>query len=281
MQTDRTPGPISRYLELGVRVHWDDFPQITTVVLLFYLPLASLALLLQPSLQSLLRPEAGDTLILIPRMLLAQVLLRLVQLFIFILLILRLDAQRRGQGDAWDLSETCSRIWQVARVDLAYAFGLQGLAVLVLWISTGAMGLLLGEGPLVLPAALSITAFAVLSPAIRYYFCTFAALLHRDGFRAAFQRSSMASSGAEKLIVLLVLTYLLVWFIIWQLVHGLFGGGVGGQLFLHGGVMLTSVSYFYAAYGLYLDLTPPLPGEGEVGAADEVGKPAPLPPVEG
>jgi hypothetical protein len=275
MQSERAPGPLSRYLELGVRIHWDDFPQISTVVLLLYLPLVFLILLLHPSLQSLLRPGGEDTFILLPRMVLAQALLRVLQLFIFILLILRLDAQRRGAGEAWDLAETFSRLWTVARVDLAYAFGLQALAVLTLWVATWVMGLFFGEGALILPAALSVTAFVVLSPAIRYYFCGFAALLHRDGFRASFQRSSEATAGAEKLVALLVLTYLLVWFIVWQVVHGLFGGTMTGQLILHAGVMLTSVSYFFAGYSLYLDLTPPLPGEGEEGQA------APLPPAEG
>lgn len=276
MQADRAPGPLSRYLELGVRIHLADFPQISVVVLLFYLPLAYLALLLHPPLQSLLRPGGGDALVLVPRMLIAQALLRTVQLFIFILLVLRLDAQRRGGGDAWDLAETLGRLWRVARVDLAYAFGLQALAMLVLWLSMGVMGFLLGSGPLVFPAALSVTAFAVISPAIRFYFCAFAALLHGDGFKASFRRSSAASSGAEKQVALLVLTYLLVWFILWQIVHGVFGGSLVGQLFLHGGVMLTSVSYFFAGYGLYLDVAPPLPGEPQA-----EGGALPLPPGEG
>ena len=261
MQADRAPGPLSRYLELGVRVHLDDFPQTSLVVLLIYLPLAYLVLLLHPPLQSIIRSGSGDALFLIPRMLIAQGLLRLVQLFIFILLILRLDAQRRGSGDTWDVAETLGRLWRVARVDLAYAFGLQALAILVLWLSMGVAGLLLGNGPLVFPAALSVTAFAVIAPAIRFYFCSLAALLHGDGFRAAFRRSSAASAGAERQIALLVLTYVLVWFFIWQIAHKIFGVGDLGQLFLHGGVMLTSISYFFAGYGLYLDLTPPLPGE--------------------
>jgi len=278
MQTGRAPAPVSRYLELGVRIHWDEFSQITAVVLLLYLPLAFLALLLQPSLQSILRPGAGDALVLVPRMLLAQLLLRLMQTFLFILLILRLDAQRRGGGDAWDLSEASSRLWQVARVDLAYAFGLQGLAVLTLWVSAGALSFLLGDGPLIFPASIAITAFAVLPPAIRYYFCAFAALLHRDGFRAAFRRSAAASAGAEKPVVLLVLAYLGAWFVLWQLVHGLFGGTGFGQLILQAGIMVTSVSYFFAGYNLYLDLAPPLPGEGGEGAAGEAGRALPLPP---
>ncbi|OGL60919.1 MAG: hypothetical protein A3J27_09675 [Candidatus Tectomicrobia bacterium RIFCSPLOWO2_12_FULL_69_37] len=273
MQADRAPGPLSRYLELGVRIHLDDFPQISVVVLLFYLPLAYLALLLHPPLQALLRPGGGDLLILVPRMLIAQAMLRMAQLFVFILLVLRLDAQRRSRGDAWDLAETLGRLWRVARVDLAYAFGLQALAILVLWLSMGVLGFFLGSGPLIFPAALAVTAFAVITPAIRFYFCAFASLLHGDGFRAAFQRSSRAAPGAERLISLLVLTYLLVWFVIWQVAHGIFGGGVLGQLFLHAGVMLTSVSYFFAAYGLYLDLTPPLPGE-----AQPEGGALPLPP---
>ncbi|MBI1725065.1 MAG: hypothetical protein HYR52_05460, partial [Candidatus Tectomicrobia bacterium] len=203
----------------------------------------------------------GDALVLVPRMLIAQALHRTVQLFIFSLLVLSLDAPRRGGGDAWDLAD---------------AFGLQAQAMLVLWLRMGVMGFLLGSGPLVFPAALSVTAFAVISPAIRFYFCAFAALLHGDGFKASFQRSSAASSGAEKQVALLVLTYLLVWFILWQIVHGVFGGSLVGQLFLHGGVMLTSVSYFFAGYGLYLDVAPPLPGEPQA-----EGGALPLPPGEG
>ena len=273
MQDQRTPGPLSRYLELGFRIHWEEFPQVSAVALLVYLPLAYVALWLHPPLQSVLRP-GGDALVLIPRMLLAQGVLRVIQLFVFILLILRLDNQRRGGGDVWDLAEAFSRLGRVARVDLAYAFGLQAVAVLVLWAGLGLGAALFGEGGLTMPLAFALTAFAVIAPAIRFYFCAYAALLHGDGFRASFRRSSAATAGAERLVAMLVVTYLLVWFAIWQVVFGVFGGSLLGQFVLHAGIMLTSVSYFYAAYSLYLDLTPPLPGEREE-------KPRPLPPPPG
>src|SRR3989338_2797915 len=136
----------------------------------------------------------------------------------------------------------------------------------------GVLGFFLGSGPLIFPAALAVTAFAVITPAIRFYFCAFASLLHGDGFRAAFQRSSRAAPGAERLISLLVLTYLLVWFVIWQVAHGIFGGGVLGQLFLRAGPPPPRPPAPPARRGAAGGATPPPPPGG---------RPPPPPPPPG
>jgi len=242
-------------LEFGIRIHLEDFSQTTAVVLSLYLPLAVLALSLHPPVRALMNP-AGGAVSLISQMLFAQLLLRLVQVFVFVLLILRLEAHRNQEGNVWDLAEALSQLGRVARVDLAYAFGLQILAILIFWLSLTVASLLFGEGPLSLPFAFSLTAFLVIAPAVRFYFCSLAALLHGDGFAASFRRAGEVSAGGERQIVLLVLLYLLVWFAVWQIVHGFFGAGLFGQLILQAAIMVTSISYFFAGYRLYFDLVP-------------------------
>lgn len=276
MADEKALRPLSRYLEFGVKRHLEDFLQVTVTVLLIYLPFALVALFLHPSMRSLVKSGA-QTFSVLPRMVAAQVLLRLLQVFVFILLILRLEARRKGEENVWDLAEAFSRMRQVAPVDLAYAFGLQLLAVLLLWLSLTVAGALLGESPLSLPLAFTITAFSVLAPAVRYYFCSLTALLYGEGFLASFQRAGALSAGGERLIVLLVLTYLFVWFMFWQVLLGMFGTGFFGQFLVHAAIMVSSVSYFFAGYGLFMDLVPGASSGGR-GGGDGAGT---LPPGAG
>lgn len=282
MAEDRSLRPLKSYLEFGYRLHVEEFSQITAAVLLVYLPVAALALLLHPPVRAFLEP-ADVSLALIPKMLVAQVLLRLGQVFVFIVLILHVEARRKGEDGVWDVAEAAARFKLVTAVDFAYAFGLQLLAVVTLWGSLTVTGAFLGRSPLALPLAFSATAFLVIAPAVRFYFCSMSALLERRGFAASFQAAARISAGAERTIVALTMFYLLAWFLLWQVIYSAFGGGFLGQLMLQAAVMVVSVSYFLAGYAIFLDLTPRSirsGGESSNGTPAEADEDAYTPPEE-
>ena len=246
-------GPLSRYIEYGVRNHAADFVQITRLFIAIYVPISMIALSLHPSIKSLIEPGA-NLMLLFPLMIASQLILRVLQVFLFVLLILRVESQRVGDGAVWDIAEAVNRLKAVAKVDLAYTFGLQLLGVVGFAAALFIFGLLFGDLPIGLPFSFAVTVFLVLTPAVRYYFCTLTALLYGDDFAPAFRRAGVISSGGEKTIVVLAMTYLLVWFILWQVIQGIFGGGLLGQVLLQTGVMVTSISYYLAGYLLFSDL---------------------------
>lgn len=246
-------GPLSKYIEYGVRSHTADFAQITRFVVMIYVPISMAALSVHPSIKSLMDPEANLTL-LFPLMIASQLLLRVLQVFLFILLILRVESERKGDGGVWDVAEAVNRLKSVAKVDLAYTFGLQLLGVIGFASALFVFGFLFGDSPIALPFAFAVTAFLVLTPTVRYYFCTLTALLYGDGFAEAFRRAGAVSSGGERTVVALAMTYLLIWFVLWQLIQGMFGGDLLGQVLLQTGVMVTSISYYLAGYLLFSDL---------------------------
>ena len=246
-------GPLSRYIEYGVRNHAADFAQITRLFVAIYVPVSMIALSVHPSIKSLIEPEA-NLMLLFPLMIASQLLLRILQVFLFILLILRIESERMGDGAVWDIAEAVNRLKAVAKVDLAYTFGLQLLGVIGFAASLFIFGLFFGDSPIGLPFSFAVTIFLVLTPAVRYYFCTLTALLYGDDFAQAFRRAGMISSGGERTIVVLAMVYLLVWFILWQVIQGIFGGDLFGQVLLQTGVMVTSVSYYLAGYLLFSDL---------------------------
>ncbi len=249
----RAVGPLAKYIEYGVRGHMADFARITRFFVMIYVPISLVALSLHPSIKSLMDPQANLAL-LFPLMIASQLLLRALQVFLFILLILRVESERKGDGGVWDVAEAVARLKSVVAVDLAYTFGLQLLGVVGFASALFVFGFLFGDSPVALPFAFAVTIFLVLTPAVRYYFCTLTALLYGDGFAEAFRRAGGISSGGERLVVALVMTYLLLWFILWQVIEGVFGGGLPGQVLLQTGVMVTSVSYYLAGYLLFSDL---------------------------
>ena len=246
-------GSLSRYIEYGVRNHVADFSQITRLFVMIYVPVSMVALSVHPSIKSLIEPDA-NLVLLFPLMIASQLLLRVLQVFLFILLILRVESERTGEGTVWNIAEAVNRLKSVAKVDLAYTFGLQLLGVIGFAVALFIFGFLFGDSPIGLPFAFATTVFLVLTPAVRYYFCTLTSLLYGDDFAQAFRRAGMISSGGERTIVVLAMTYLLVWFILWQLIQGIFGGGLVGQVLLQTGVMVTSISYYLAGYLLFSDL---------------------------
>lgn len=260
-------GPLSKYIEYGVRGHAASFAQITRFVVMIYVPISMAALSVHPSIKSLMDPKANLAL-LFPLMIASQLLLRVLQVFLFILLILRVESERKGEGGVWDVASAMSRLASVARVDLAYTFGLQLLSVVGFASALLLFGALLGDSPIALPFAFAITAFLVLAPAVRYYFCTLTALLYGDGFVGAFRRAGAISGGGERAVAALAMTYLLVWFILWQLTQGIFGGGLLGQVLLQTGVMVTSISYYLAGYLLFSDLCGGASASGADGSAE-------------
>ncbi len=246
-------GPLSKYIEFGVRNHMADFAQITRLFVMIYVPVSMIALSAHPSIKSLIAPDA-NLMLLFPLMIGSQLLLRVLQVFLFILLILRVESERMGDGAVWDFAEAVDRLKSVAKVDLAYTFGLQLLGVIGFAASLFIFGFLFGDSPIGLPFSFAVTVFLVLTPAVRYYFCTLTALLYGDDFAQAFRRAGVISSGGERTVVVLAMTYLLVWFILWQVIQGIFGGGLVGQVLLQTGVMVTSISYYLAGYLLFSDL---------------------------
>ena len=246
-------GPLSKYIEYGVRNHMADFAQITRLFVMIYVPVSMIALSAHPSIKSLIAPDA-NLMLLFPLMIGSQLLLRVLQVFLFILLILRVESERMGDGAVWDFAEAVDRLKSVAKVDLAYTFGLQLLGVIGFAASLFIFGFLFGDSPIGLPFSFAVTVFLVLTPAVRYYFCTLTALLYGDDFAQAFRRAGVISSGGERTVVVLAMTYLLVWFILWQVIQGIFGGGLVGQVLLQTGVMVTSISYYLAGYLLFSDL---------------------------
>ncbi|MEE9276544.1 MAG: hypothetical protein V3V62_14665 [bacterium] len=254
MANEKRFRPMYNYLEFGVRLHLDDFTQLTVVALIVFLPVAAVALVFHPSLLSLIKPS-GDLTGIISRVVVSQVLMRVLQTFVFILLILKVDAQLKEEGSVWDFTEALSRLKRVALVDLAYVFGLQALAIIVLWVGMVAAGFLFGESPVSFPIAVIAAGFVVVGPAVRYYFCTFASLIHGTPFFESFRLAGAVSNGAERLIVLIVLTYMSVWFVTLQIFQGIFGRGLFGQVMIQAGVMVASISYFFATFRLYLDLS--------------------------
>ena len=246
-------GPLSKYIEFGVRNHMADFAQITRLFVTIYVPISMIALSAHPSIKSLIAPDA-NLMLLFPLMIGSQLLLRVLQVFLFILLILRVESERKGDGAVWDIAEAVNRLKSVAKVDLAYTFGLQLLGVIGFATALFVFGFLFGDSPIGLPFSFAVTVFLVLTPAVRYYFCTLTAMLYGDDFAQAFRRAGVISSGGERTVVVLAMTYLLVWFILWQVIQGIFGGGLLGQVLLQTGVMVTSISYYLAGYLLFSDL---------------------------
>ena len=134
MTEERTLRPLSSYLEFGWRLHREDFSQLTGGVLVAYLPLSILALFIQSPVESIFK-SAEQALVLLPRIFASQVVLRVLESFVLILVILRVEARRTGDQNVWDISETFSRLRRVAAVDLAYFIGIQIIGSLVFWLA--------------------------------------------------------------------------------------------------------------------------------------------------
>ena len=255
MTEERRMRPLSSYLEFGLRLHWEDFSQLTAGVLLVYLPFSFLAIYIHPPVETVFK-SAEKALSLIPGIMLSQLIIRIVQTFVLVLVVLRLEAKRERDEDVWDFTEAFSRFGRVVAVDLAYFVGLQFVGILFLWIGLMLTGFLMGGSPLGLPVAISVAAFLVVGPAIRYYFASLVSLLHGTSIMESFRMAGSVSNGGERLIATLVMTYMMIWFVVWQLFHSVFGGAIFGQVMVQAGVLVSSIPYFFSGYLLYMDLLP-------------------------
>ncbi|MBT3350701.1 MAG: hypothetical protein HOC91_03695 [Nitrospinaceae bacterium] len=255
MTEERQMRPLSSYLEFGLRLHWEDFSQLTAVVLLVYLPFSFLAIYIHPPVETVFK-SAEKALALIPGIMISQLIIRVVQTFVLVLVVLRLEAKRERDENLWDFTEAFSRMGRVVVVDLVYFLGLQFVGILFLWFGLLLTGILMGGSPLGLPVAISVVAVLVIGPAIRYYFATLVSLLHGTSIRESFRMAGSVSNGGERLIATLVMTYMMIWFVIWQLFHGVFGGTIFGQVMVQAGVLVSSIPYFFSGYLLYMDLLP-------------------------
>ena len=134
MSEERTLRPLSSYLEFGWRLHREDFSQLTGGGLVAYLPLSILALFIQSPVESIFK-SADQALALLPRIFASQMVLRVLETFVLILVILRVEARRTGDQNVWDILGTFSRLRRVAAVDLVYFIGIQLIGSLVFWLA--------------------------------------------------------------------------------------------------------------------------------------------------
>jgi hypothetical protein len=183
---------------------------------------------------------------------LSQLIIRIVQTFVLVLVVLRLEAKRERDENMWDFTEAFSRFKRVVAVDLAYFVGLQ----FFFSISLVLPGYLMGGSTLGLLVAISVAAFLVVCLAIRYYFVSLVSLLHGTSIMESFRMAGSVSNGGERLIATLVMTYMMIWYVVYQLFHSVFGGAIFGQVMVHAGVLVSSIPYFFSGYLLYMDLLP-------------------------
>lgn len=256
MTEERSLRPLSSYLEFGWRLHWEDFSQLTAWALGAYLPLSILTLYIQPPVEMIFK-GAEQALPLLPRIFAAQVILRVLETFVLVLIILRIEARRNGDENIWDIEEAFSRIRRVATVDLAYFVGIQAITVLVFWLGLMLASMFIGSGPPSFYFAISVAAFVSIGAAVRYYFASLIALLHGTSFSESFRMAGAVSSGGERLIVTIVMTYMAVRYMMLPYFFSkVFGGDIFGQVMIQAGFIATSIPYYLAGYLLYLDLAP-------------------------
>lgn len=249
MANEKKLKPASSYIEFGLRLHKDDFTQLTAAVIFVYLPLSALALFFLPLEQMQSGSVTVDS---ASGILLYVFLARVIQTFIFILVILKVHLQLKGEGNVWDVSGALARLARVASVDLVYVLA---LALAVQWISFILMVIFFGGSVSGRIAALVVSVFVVAGPAVRYYYCTFSAMFHAEGFRDSFRIAGSISAGSERLVISIFLIYLLAWSMIWWALQNIFGVGIIGNIVTQAVIMVASLSYFFATYRLYLDLT--------------------------
>lgn len=247
--------PLSSYLEFGMRLYREDFAQLTLGSILVYVPLSWLLLSFHPSMETIVKNPEG-LLPLLPKMLLLQLGLRVIQTFVVIMIVLRIDARRISEEDVWDFSAAFDSLGRVVLVDLVYVFGLHFLGIMVFWGAMNLGAIFLGGGiPLFFPVIIALT--VVVGPFVRYYFASFVSLFRATSLTESFRDSAALSAGSERLVLSLVMTFIGVWLVVLFLVQVVFGVGYLGQIAVQAGVMAASIPYYIVSYLLYLDLAPP------------------------
>lgn len=256
---ERDLRPLSSYLEFGLRLHLEDFAQLTGGALLVYVPVSLILTMIMPPFPTFeeITQSTGGVMAVISRVVGALILLRVALNFVIILILLRVDARRSQGQSVWDFPAAFARLWPVALVDLSYVIGVHMAGLLIFMGSFLAAGGLVGKNFLTLPIAMTVTAFLILGPAIRYYFASYLMLFRGGGFAEVFQGSAAISSGGERLILSLVAVFLGIWFLLLAVVQRLFGAGFLGQILLQASMMTFYIPYFITSYLLFLDLASP------------------------
>lgn len=262
---------LSSYLEFGVRLHWEDFTQLTAGALLVYLPVSLIVIFIHPQSVDPFNLDTTKIMTLLPRMLLTLFLLRVAQTLVQILILMRIDSRRKSSENIWDVSEAVSRLVPVALVDLAYVLGLAVLLNVVLWVTMLISRIVLGENPFGGWIAMGVTTFILIGTFVRYYFASYVALFRGTNFVDSFRGAAALIPGGERLVISLLIPFFFLWFVVWVVSTIIFGGGIKGALMFQAGVMTTSIPYFIASYLIFFDLAPPETDEGPAGGGQIPG----------
>ncbi len=256
MADEKELRPLARYLEFGTRLFLEDFAQLISGVLLIYVPISLLGLFILPSMENIPRNAEG-IIALLPRSVISQLILRVLQTFVMIMLILRIDARRKSGENVWDFSTAYACLWRVVAVDLVFFIGLYILVVPVFVVAMMVAGFLLGRLDIVILVAAMISLAVLMGPFTRYYFASYVSLFHGTRLSESFGLAAIISSGGERLVIALLVPFCFLWFLIWVVSTIVFGGGILGVVIFHAGMIVASIPYYIASYLLYLDLVPP------------------------
>tara|TARA_Y100000590_G_scaffold462015_1_gene625058 strand:- start:380 stop:1174 length:795 start_codon:yes stop_codon:yes gene_type:complete len=254
MQDQKETNQILHYFKFGLNAFFDSFNQTTLVVVSITLPIAIVAYSIQPEIASIVRDRSDISLFLICKWLFSQVILRVVSVYIFILVILRLELQRKGEEIFWDFSLSFTCLKKVVLVDFAYYFGLQIFIVLVLIFVNLLVASLLGISGFTLLLSFSLVIFAAIVPFIRFYFCTFYVLLKQTNLKNSFEQAKLLSKNSELKIFKLVVVYYIFTVFLLLFLSSIIGSSFFSQIILHTLISVLFVPYCYAGYSLFFDL---------------------------
>ena len=254
MQDYKEKNQISHYFKFGFNALFDSFNQTILVIILITLPIAVIAYSIQPEITSIVRDKSDISFFLILKWLFSQAILRIVSIFVFILVILRLELQRKGEEIFWDFSLGFASLKKVILVDFTYYFGLQIFIVIALVFINLLLASLLPPSGFTLLLSFSLVFFAAIIPFVRYYFCTFYVLLKQSEFVDSFKKAKYLSKDSEIKIFKLVFIYYVFTVFVLLFLSSIFGSSLFSQIILHTLISILFVPYCYAGYSLFFDL---------------------------
>ena len=254
MQDHRETNQLLHYFKFAFNAFFDSFNQITLVVVSITLPIAVVAYSIQPEIASIVKDKSDVSSFLILKWLFSQAILRAVSIFVFILVILRLELQRKGEETFWDFSLAFGSFKKVIWIDFSYYFGLQIFIVLVLVFINLLVASLLGVSGFTLLLSFSLVFFAAIVPFIRFYFCTFYVLLKQSNFKDSFKQAKLLSKNSEIKILKLVSVYYICTVFLLLFLSSIIGSSLFSQIILHTLISILFVPYCYAGYSLFFDL---------------------------
>tara|TARA_B100000686_G_scaffold355358_1_gene473448 strand:- start:17135 stop:17929 length:795 start_codon:yes stop_codon:yes gene_type:complete len=254
MQDHKDTNQILHYFKFGVNAFFDSFNQTTLVVVSITLPITIVAFSIQPDLKSIFRDIPDFSLFLALKWLFSQVILRAASVFIFILVILRLELQRKGEEIFWDFSLSFNCLKKVILVDFVFSFGLQIFLALVLFFINVLLVSFLGNNVFTVLLAFSLCIFAAVVLFIRFYFCTFYVLLKQTNLKNSFQQATLLSKNSEIKIFKLVVIYHIFTIFLSFLLFSIIGSSFFSKIIVHNLISVLFVPYCYAGYSLFFDL---------------------------